>query len=321
MTTRLPKADIEEIAALLDGNLKGEERARLLEILAHDEASFALFEESAVALDEVRPREVPSETAEDLGQAPQERRAIPIERSATARRPSQEQYSEEWPRAWIYLPLAAALLAAAIGLFFWFSPRSGRSAQLVASFETLPRPDELTPYTVRGEETGGYFQAGRSALNVAILIAHGDSEESRKRLAEELGHFAHELGSGRSVRQQVAEIRGTAKKVHTGQLTPAEVSPLLARWEETLDESDRFRLGRWCHGAWIALNVGDNRYFDRREVHLLWQQVRTSPGFHPEVSENLKDIDELLAQGSLDAQRRQELREALSSVFGSFEED
>lgn len=326
MTTRRQRAEIEDIAALLDGSLRGEERARVLEALAHDAESYALFEESAMALEEERAGEdcdveasaLEDSTEEDFAaedespsSTPAAPSVVPITRPST--KPEVEPGSSDNRR---FLLLAATFLVAALGLALWFQlrpPGVVHSAELVAALN-IPRDANLRPGTPRGDESVRIFDTGRSAFIAAAQIQRSDSVA----LIKELRFLAAGLTSGNSELPMVSRIRGAATKLEEGQLTPEQVAAQLVEWESELSDRADFQLGQWFQAASVAVAQEDTAFFSEPAVKSLWRQARGAMVSRPDAVEA---IDAVMKADRVSVDQIQQLEGPLKRIYYAYHPD
>ena len=307
MTTQGQRADIEDIAALLDGSLEGEERARVMEALARDEESYALFEESAVAMAEERVQEEASSAPDNLvplaGNTPG---AESSSKSSTLRR---------------FFPLAAAFVAAAVGLQFWLQsdkPTMVSSAKLLAALNPSPDTEFKMSTDRSGDGKAALFDAGHNSFLTAGWIERKDSE----RLSEALKQLAYALRSTALQPALVSEIEAAAERLDNGTITSRRLSRDLTRWERQLSQDEAFQLGRWNQAARIAAAEKNAAFFSSSAASVLWSQARGARPEDPEIRELVQDafetIDSLMKDGPSDEINWTELEESLGRIYNAY---
>jgi hypothetical protein len=256
MNTGDSVGDLELIAALIDGRLQGEERARAIRLLADSDASLEVFANALRAQPADQPVVIPLRAR----RGPAWRVAVPLAAAAV---------------------LAIAVIPAVMRLR---SPEPS-SSQLVAALVQNPRftsslgddwPDrswrvargavpspELSP---GAREAALAFRLGVRAIDLRVAMTTANLPAARQ-LATEM---VQQLGDVRFADSLVATYRSLAGDLETD--PPGQALDRAARAERDLGaflDSPSFVLGRWAGAAELAARAGDAAFLESRDTRRL----------------------------------------------------
>ncbi len=272
MLTEQQAADLEQLAAFIDGRLSGEQKARVEERLLRDEDYYEVF------LETVRFQEEQEAAGEGV-----------VGRVV-------------WWRSWrVAVPLvaAAALVVVVVGLMMpGEQPLPGDRVALLDPSAIVAREgwdypgwrrfrSDSIPEGLRPEELA--FRLGIRAVDLRVALAAGDLEAAR-------GHVAQleELAEKSSLFSVAVAYRNLGKQL--GTLDPegfaAEVVRIERRMfgifeEETL-EANRLVLGAWSEAGRLAAFSHD--------ASALARVVRDDPGIDPvdEIATEMETLETIL---------------------------
>jgi hypothetical protein len=319
---------IEQIAALLDGRLGGDERALIVAHLADCEECYEIFAESVRFLRE----------GDRAGEAPAEVPAPPVAIDEAGRilRPAPAR----WRRAALVTATVAAA-AAAVALVIWnpaatfgFGAKPPTLAELAVSLPAegaAPAVEDTWEHhgwpvmrgtgPALGPEEERAFQIGVRVVEMDVALAAGDAELAT--------HITHDLETRLAaidladpLRILYAGDQGIRGRLAAGE-APGELLVLNRQGDEILapDEDDDYPgfvdgfwygLGKWAAAAHLAAAGGDPDFFEERRNRRYFQRAaeRELPA---EVAGPVRRLDELLGRDR--AARLPEIRRELESLI------
>lgn len=331
--------EVEEIAALLDGRLEGEERGRLIAHLADCGDCYEIFAETA---------RFPSE-AEAASTAP----AAPTAEMETPVRPAESRRtgrilrpgSDRWRRPALVTAAVAAAAAATLVVwnpaasFFGFGDTPPTIAELAGALpiESAARtvgdtwyrrgwPVMLGAGTALGPEEQRAFQIGVRVVEMDVALAAGDGELAT-RLTHDLETRLAAIELADPLRIQYASETGIRGRLAAGE-APAELLSLNRQGDQLLapDEDDDYpgfvdgfwyELGKWAGAAHLAAAAGDPGFFEARRNRRFLHGVaeRELPAG---VAGPVRRLDALLAESGAAQlpQIRRELETLIASAGG-----
>lgn len=227
------RLDLEELAAFIEGRLKGEARARVVRLLAESEDAYEVFAETLRFQTEERARE-----AREV-RSPSWRWALVLAQYRWLRPPQQEVLSgASLMREFGLSPDASARREADWDRHPW-SPRQGGA-------ERLGEP-ELA------------FRLGVRSADLAAALRLSDYTAGQ-RLAEEIVELLKGVAFSQPAASRYVGLRAGLERRES-------LQPLLETAEEAerslarLVNSPRFDLGRWCGAASLAVSLRNSHLF------------------------------------------------------------
>lgn len=298
----------EDLAALIDGRLAADERARVLAHLGRCEACYELFEEA-------------ESITEALGEDDGWESGVAEHRVLAWR-----------PRRWRQSFSAAALLAAACALVFLWRP------WLKSSFPSATPLDEVTQAVVRqtqagrplaagwenppwsedrGGETGSpglEFRLGASVVALHVALRTGD-DESALFLGRRVERMASEVAAAALLREEYREIADALQNGTSARsLVPRSVEAA-ARLERHLGASPLYALGSWSMAGYLATQVGATEHFTDPYIDGMAKRLAASD-LPLELARQLRSVNTLLASGP-EIGDLEELSEAFAEILAT----
>ena len=233
-----PRIDAEQLAALLDGRLSGDQRAELLQRLAASDSATDAFADAAAVTNELQP--LPSKT-------------FPASR---------------------WIAIAAALTGLALAPWLWTrvrQPQSDGAARLVSLLgvpvvATPPQGWDASPWSsVRGDDqpltpSARALRIGAHMTDLELAARRGDTAAAR--FATDIAALLEGVPAAGPV---IAMYRQIAEQAAT---SPSQLDPMIAKAETAaagLAGADLVRLGAWAQAARLAAHVKDAAFFQSRE--------------------------------------------------------
>lgn len=326
--------EVEEIAALLDGRLEGEERGRLISHLADCGDCYEIFAETSRFPGE----EAAASTAPAAPAAEMETSARPAESRRTGR-------ILRWRRPALVTGAVAAAAAATLVVwnpaasYFGFGDTPPTVAELAGalSIESAARtvggtwyrrgwPVMLGAGTALGPEEQRAFQIGVRVVEMDVALAAGDRELAT-RLTYDLESRLAAIELADPLRIHYASETGIRGRLAAGE-APAELLSLNRQGDQLLapDEDDDYpgfvdgfwyEFGKWSGAAHLAAAAGDRGFFEARRNRRFLHGVaeRELPAG---VAGPVRRLDTLLAEsGAAPLPRiRRELETLIASAGG-----
>ena len=305
MNNQQSTRELETLAALLDGRLRGEERAAAIRLIARDEKALALFVESAEAIRDEEEEEDPKrEEAPRVGVLP-----WPAKKSA-GKTPRAKPRS---PLARL-LPYAAATLALVGGTLFWNS-RPPATTTLLAQFREPLRPQDLTRYAVdnfRGDDDFEEAPASTAGVQLGVLTLQlatrlnvvGADAVDVEDLILDLNSLAVTTGQSLGAETKITDdIQRMHDQLERGAIGPRELRAKLPGWEAQIRRQLGrrqlgwdFQFGRWAQAALLAAEKKDSAALHSRAMRRLYRGAMKNRGSYIEVKASLDSIDQSLRQ-------------------------
>jgi len=298
--------DLELIAALIDGRLSGEERARAIKLLADSDEALELF---ANALQD--------------RQATSDVKVVPI---ATAR---------SWRRWKVVVPVAAAAVLAVIivpGLANREGPVSGRDYAMELTRDprfasglrpgweqrgwavTRGAPSREVSGTQRARsvlESRLAFRLGARTVDLQIALRRGDTALAG-RLASEIQETLNGLEFSQMVGARYADLRSRlstetlARSIDRATSVERELRDLL--------DSPSFAFGQWVGAADLAAQAHDASFFESSHGARFIQSTTPADSLAAEDIDALRAIDARMKQGLTDP-ALDEIHEVLQTII------
>ncbi|MGB5160560.1 MAG: zf-HC2 domain-containing protein [Thermoanaerobaculia bacterium] len=244
--------EIETIAALLDGRLKGDERGRVIEHLGQCDACYEVFTETR------RFQEEETEKGKVLVHPATWRKWIP---AATA--------------------MAAAMLLMVLAVPMWRAFQGGVSAteagRLAENLVSTSKPSELVPLAysgdgwsrTRGVGTGlndrqRFFRLGVRTVDLELALRAGDAERATL-LLHELSNLARDLPLPETILVSYDDLM---ERLERGEAPDSltQRSAAAASLIPDAAEAPYLELGQWAEAGLLAAISGDADFFDRSFV-------------------------------------------------------
>lgn len=317
----------EDLAALVDGTLGAEERARLMEHLAECEICFEVFSET------VRTREeIGIEMMTGTLGAPASSPDTPGRRRPDDPLPFRKRLKVPLRFVVPFLVAATVVLSAGIGLYkmFWGMPSleayrladlfEGEAPELTGTFvqntyRSLPPEIEDLDQIA--------FLAGVRLVDLQVALVAENKDRARD-MALQLRGF---LENGLFFDVQSQEFRRIAEELDEGTRTPMdlrrELVPMEGTLTELLEEGDEvryFSVGKWMEAARLAATTGRTDYFARGETRRFLRHLRKLPAdtFPEPVEEDLNQVDKVLSAEELHSDQLAVLEESLAHVISFY---
>jgi hypothetical protein len=284
--------DLELIAALIDGRLSGEDRARAVKLLAESDDALEIF----------------ANTLRQKQETP-DVKVVPI---TTAPR---------WRQWKVMVPVAAAAVLAILPTLISRGPQAVLASEYAMALAQDPhfasglRSDwDQRPWTVtRGAETSLgatdarpvgspaesklAFRLGVRSLDLQVALRRGDTALARRLTNEVLGNLnAVELAE--SVAAKYTEVRsrlatdGVARSIEQASEAEGELRELL--------RSPSFAYGQWVGAAELAAQTHDAAFFQSSRGTRFVRSTIPGGGLAAEDTEALRSIDGLTTRGLTD---------------------
>ena len=318
-------SDLEEIAALIDGRLEGEERARVIARLAQDEASYEVFAEVLALQEEPSATEAPAIV--EVGDETEDAEVVSMDRAELRGGPARP-----WNR---WLPtapmLAAAVLTAIVGIPLqqgWILPKALRADGLLTEALRSERIEArgLDEEWYRGgkRNTRGVgaasaadridFQLGVQSIDLHVALTFDDLEQAK--LATD--RILNLLDDDRGLYVEQTEYRLFLESLGSA----PDLSALLdesSRLEARLEESVAglyFDFGLWLEAARLATLAGEVDFFRHRKTRRMLR--RLDQGGLTETAESLRQLCTLAAESGLDEKAAAEVAGKLDAIARRF---
>ena len=284
--------DLELIAALIDGRLSGEERARAVKLLADSDDALEIFASSLR-----REQETP-----DV-------KVVPI---TTARR---------WRQWKLMVPIAAAAVLAILPTLVSRGPQAVLASEYAVALTQDPhfasglRSDwDQRPWTVtRGAETSRgttgtrpvgspaesklAFRLGVRSLDLQVALRRGDTALARRLTNEVLGN----LNAVEYAESAAARYTQLKSRLATEPLTRSIERASEAEGElRELLRSPSFAYGQWVGAAELAAQTHDGAFFQSSRGTRFVRSTIPEGGLAAEDADALRSIDSLTTQGLSD---------------------
>lgn len=292
------RVDPEALAALLDGTLTGNERARVVELLARSDEAYADLLETAELRDELSAGHGGAAPARDTGPFDGVRR--------------------RWRRRGVLVAVPALAAAAALLMIRGSGPPAdGGFAAADAVAGPGPRPALASGWSypdrtaVRGTsglagERARAFDLGAHGADLDIAAAAGDTLALRGAAAI-LARLTENVPTGRTVALRLENVATAGAPTLSG----AERSLLLADLRSLAADTAWFDIGRWGEAARVAAQVGRSEFFRTdgpamRELDRLARgaNTRTVPAREAAtLLARFRDVARQLAAGRADPRR------------------
>ena len=320
--------DLESIAALLDGRLRGEERTHAIRQIASDPDSVELFALSGQALEEEAGDEEKDEASEDLPEnkptlAPNSVLTFPP-RSSPPRRVR--------ARRWRTVFSIAATLAAVAVCFVLLRGSSSTvtGAELAATLADTSKPDEFFSFETKGEHRlqsmanarQRAVQVGAYTLQLQAEIASGGNENF-ERLLRPLSSLVRSEASLETVPEELAR---TIESAASGEISPQELRQRLSKWEPLFAQryGTYFDLGRWIQMVYVASapgarNLGALRGAPMHQLYKrLWDKRELLASQDAEIVDLLSEVRRLANQPEVLPEEWDQLHRATNTVLRRF---
>lgn len=304
---------LEEIAALLDGRLEAQDRARIIQHLDECPDCYEVFVGAARFLEEDAASEQPlaDKTAEKGKVVP-----LPLGSSTAVRR---------------WLPLAAAaVLALAVGLpvyrAFLAPPRIGSTETLVRPLEGAAGLQDLWVLGAsRGEEDLSGYQANSFLVGVYLVDRQVSLDLDAPEKAKEFSQrIANSLQGALRMEKEAGRFYDEWKGAASSLMSSAEAENLL-KVEGTGVDLDFLAFGKWAEAARLAAATRSSELFEDRDIRrfpsyflnadFLGEEEQGSREEEQDlgtaVHQKLRRIDEILDSGDLQEEDFTELANLL----------
>lgn len=296
-------ADLELLAALIDGRLSGEEKARAMKLLAESDEALELFANA-----------VRDQPVEDV-------KVIPIR---TARR---------WNQWKVFVPVAAAA-AVAIIIIPRLVGRLGnepQAAQYAMELTHAPRfGDALrdgwaergwsvtrgvgreTPGTPRAVEPKYVFRLGVRSVDLQVSLRHRDTVLANRLTSEVIATLSN-FQMAEDVSLGYDELK---TMISTDEIDRSidRASSLEEELREFLGKPPLFAFGQWTGAAELAARTRDTSFFESARGIRYIQSAMPPGTLTKDDAETLRSIDSLVSQG-LDDRSFEEVQTKLQVVI------
>lgn len=279
----LTPADLETLAAFIDGRLEATARAAVVARLADDEDFYEVYAETLHVLE----AESPTPSADDLDPDG--------DRSAVAPpAPIDFERARRKRRLWPIIGTVAAVLAAALG--FWLTARQPPrlAGDFLAALGEIPPATSFEWSGYRGPEEvptwltedGKAARAAVFRLRVGSALAQGDWEEARS-LAGKLEDYS-EAVIGLWPFEDLADLIAARDRqridtvVDESEAMVSEIAP------------SGYRLGLWTQTCAWAAERGDRDYFSRSKARRGLRDLGAA-ALVPAAADAVGEIEKLLA--------------------------
>ena len=242
--------DLEELAAFIDGKLTGEERARVVKLLAESDAAYEVFTET------VRYR---------FGEA-DDPKVVPLRAWRRLPRPTWKVLVPAAAAAVLLLVVGRPLLVRGpTPLDFSAEPLVAGLTERTDITSSLPEGWDQPGWSVtrggisRLVEPERAFRLGVRTVDLQVAILSGNAQLADSFISD----MVQWLGEVELSQPVVARYASFRPRLASGE-APASVIPDLTAVESALDEflaSDHFDLGKWYEAARLSVVFRDPTFF------------------------------------------------------------
>jgi hypothetical protein len=287
-------ADLERIAALIDGRLSGEEKAKAMKLLGESDEALEVFAHS------LKERQADSEKIRPI------------------------QSARRWRRWTVVVPAAAAAIVA-IAVLPTMRKHAGvplgdqYASMLMPAAGQLPSGWERRPWVTRG--TGGasavsqtpesklVFRLGVRSVDLQVALRRGDQSMAGT-IAEEMQATLAGVGLANPVAASYGELKASVSSDALAQSTARATAA--ERDLRDLVDTRAFGFGQWVGAADLAAQAHNAGFFESYGTRVA--RSVSEGALDAEDTKALRDIDDRVAQGASE-QALDEVHEILKTVI------